>query len=340
MKENIYTIIKFVFFLSIGILIFWWVYKDQNVGGIVDALKEANYFWIGVSLFLSILSHFSRAVRWQLLIESLGHKVRIINVFFAVLVMYISNMAIPRSGEITRCSIIKKYEKVSLSKLLGTVVIERTFDFIMLFILLIVVLLTQYNVVLEFIHNNPGVEQKVSSILQIKYLIVFLIIIAITLASAYFFRKKFKKSLIYIKISELAKNFISGIDTVRKMDKKWSFIFHSVFIWVMYFSMIYVTFWSFKFTEHLSLLSGLTVFVMASFGMVAPSPGGIGTWHFMTIETLAIYGIAKIPDANAFALAAHGAMNLFLLIVGVIALILLPVVNNKSTKVVETKQVF
>ncbi|OQX97231.1 MAG: hypothetical protein B6I20_13070, partial [Bacteroidetes bacterium 4572_117] len=112
--------------------------------------------------------------------------------------------------------------------------------------------------------------------------------------------------------------------------KKWEFIFHSVFIWVMYFLMIYVTFWSFKFTEHLSLMTGLTIFVMASFGMVVPSPGGIGTWHFMAIETLVIYGIERTPDANAFAFAAHGAMTLFLIAVGVISFALLPVINNEK----------
>ncbi len=94
--------------------------------------------------------------------------------------------------------------------------------------------------------------------------------------------------------------------------------------------MIYVTFWAFKFTAHLSILTGLTVFVMASFGMVAPSPGGIGTWHFMAIETLVIYGIAKTPDASAFAFAAHGSMTLFVVFVGLISLILIPVVNNRQ----------
>jgi len=329
LKEKIYTILKFVFFLSLGLLIFWWVYKDQNVDEIVAELKKANYFWIAVSLVLSLLSHLSRAIRWRLLINPLGHKISTLNSFFAVLVMYISNMAIPRSGEITRCSIIKKYEKVSLSKLLGTVVIERTFDFIMLFILLFVVLLTQFDVVLDFIQRNPGVEQKVSSILQLKYLIIFLVFLIALAVFTYFFRKQFKESIVYIKLMGLEKNLIAGIDSVRKMDKKWEFIFHSVFIWLMYFLMIYVTFWAFDFTEHLPLLAGLTVFVMSSFGMVAPSPGGIGTWHFMAIETLVIYKIAYV-DATAFALVAHGAMNLFLLVVGVVALILLPVINNKK----------
>ena len=99
----------------------------------------------------------------------------------------------------------------------------------------------------------------------------------------------------------------------------------------MYFVMIYITFWSFQFTSHLGVLTGLTVFVMASFGMVAPSPGGIGTWHFMVIETLVIYGVERTP-ANAFAFAAHGTMTLLLVVIGLISLILLPVVNKKKNR--------
>ena len=329
MKSKITSGIRIVLFLAVGLFLFWLVYKDQPLDDIISALKDANYFWIIVSLFLSLLSHISRAMRWNLLINPLGYKPRLINTFFAVMVMYLSNLAIPRSGEIARCSIIKKYEKVPLTQSLGTVVVERIFDFIMLFILLLLVLFSQMGVVIEFIQNNPEVEQKVSSLLQLKYLLIASFAFILFIGSAWFFRRTFKESSIYKKLKELIMSFVSGLDTVRKMDRKWQFIAHTVFIWVMYFLMIYVTFWSFEFTKHLSLIAGLTVFVMASFGMVAPSPGGIGTWHIMAIETLVIYGVNRYPDANAFAFAAHGAMTLFLITAGVISLALLPVVNNK-----------
>lgn len=332
MKSKISSGIRITAFLAIGLFLFWLVYKDQPLDDIVAALKGANYFWIVVSLILSLMSHISRAIRWNLLIHPLGYKPRLVNTFFAVMVMYLSNMAIPRSGEIARCSVVKKYEKVPLTQLLGTVVVERVFDFIMLFILLAVVLFSQMGVVLEFVQNNPEVEQKVASLLQIKYLIALGSVFVAFVAIAWFFRQKFKESSIYKKLKELILSFVSGLDTVRKMDTKWQFIAHTVFIWCMYFLMIYVTFWSFEFTKHLSLVAGLTVFVMASFGMVAPSPGGIGTWHIMAIETLVIYGVNRYPDANAFAFAAHGAMTLFLITVGVISLVLLPVVNNKKGK--------
>ncbi len=330
MKSKIISSIRIIVFLAVGLFLFWLVYRDQKIDEIVEALKKANYFWIAVSMVLALLSHLSRAIRWNLLINPLGYKPRLLNTFFSVMVMYLSNTAIPRSGEIARCSILKRYEKVPISQLLGTVVVERVFDFIMLFILFFVVLFTQFGVIVEFVQNNPGIETKINSLLQVKYLIFAGLMLVVLSVLTYFFRKKFKESLLYKKLRELLMSFITGLDTVRKMDKKWEFIGHSVFIWTMYFLMIYITFWSFEFTKHLTVMTGLTIFVMASFGMVAPSPGGIGTWHFMVIETLVIYGVAKTPDANAFAFAVHGAMTLLLVGAGVISLVMLPIINNRA----------
>jgi len=334
MKEKLFTLLRFLVFLSIGLLLFWLVYKDQPMGEIVKALKEANYFWIVIALVFSLFSHLSRALRWNILINSLGYKPKAINSFFAVMIMYLSNTAIPRSGEIARCGIIKRYEDVPFSKLLGTVVVERAIDFVMLFILLFIVLLTQFPVILQFIENNPTVGDKFAFLGRTSNLVIVGAFTLMFFAAIFLLRKKMKNTIFYLKIKELLKNFWEGIKTVKSLKKKWQFIAHSLFIWVMYFSMIYVTFWSFEFTSHLALLTGLTVFVMASFGMVAPSPGGIGTWHFMVIETLVIYGIDRTPDANAFAFAAHGTMTLLLIIVGLISLALIPVVNKKRKEIV------
>jgi uncharacterized protein (TIRG00374 family) len=334
-KENLLKVFKFLIFLSIGIFLFWLVYKDQPIDQIITALKNANYFWIIVSLIISLSSHVSRALRWNILIESLGYKPRKLNTFLAVMIMYLSNTAVPRSGEITRCGIVKKYENIPFTKLLGTVVIERAVDFLMLFILMIIVLFSQFNVFVEFFKNNPGFDQKFNSIWTFKNLIILIIIAFIFMMGIFLFRKKIMNTAIYLKFKELFMNFIEGIKTIKNLEKKWLFIAHSVFIWTIYFVTIYITFWSFEFTSHLSLLTGLTIFVMASIGFVAPSPGGIGTWHFMVIETLVIYGITKNPDANAFAFAVHGSTTLFIVIIGLISLLLIPVINRKSNKIAE-----
>ena len=332
-QEILLNLLRFSIFFSIGILLFWFVYKDQPIDEIITALKKANYFWIIIPLVLSILSHLSRALRWKILIDSMGYNPKWANTFFAVLVMYLSNTVIPRSGEITRCGIIKKYENIPFTKLLGTVVIERAMDFVMLFVLIVVVLFTQFNVFLQFVKNNPGIDEKFALFGKMDNLIVMATFTTLFFLAIVIFRRKMKNSMFYLKLKELYINFMEGLKTIKTLEKKWEFIGHSFFIWIMYFTMIYITFWSFDFTANLSLLSGLTVFVMASLGIIAPSPGGIGTWHFMVIETLVIYGVAKHPDANAFAFAVHGSMTLFLVIAGLISLLLLPIVNKKKNNI-------
>ena len=151
-------------FFSVGIFIFWWVSKDQDINELKEALKNADYTWILVSLILGILSHISRAMRWDILIRSMGYKNKTINSLFSVLIMYLSNLAVPRSGEVIRCGVMSRTENIPFTKLLGTVFIERIIDFIVLFILLAIVLITQLPVVLSMLENNPEIEQNIQNL--------------------------------------------------------------------------------------------------------------------------------------------------------------------------------
>ena len=158
------------------------VYKDQDINRIKSILtNDVNYFWIVVSLLLGLLSHVSRTIRWNLMIEPLGRKPRLLNTFLAVMVGYLMNLALPRMGEISRCGVLARYEKISFSKLIGTVVLERLIDVLMLLILLIVVVLTQFGQVLEFLKNNPEVNDKLQKVifspLLIGGLLLFLIVL-------------------------------------------------------------------------------------------------------------------------------------------------------------------
>jgi hypothetical protein len=333
MNEKLKNFLKVLIFFAVGIFIFWWVYKDQDMDRIKYALKNANYFWIAVSFVLAFFSHLSRARRWKLLIQPLGYNPSLKNTFFATMIMYLSNLAIPRSGEVARCGIITKYEKVPFTKLLGTAVVDRIFDFIMLFLMLAVVLVTQLPMVRKMLDNNPEMKTKIWDIIHSTPLLIGLFIGGIAAVfTVYKFRAKLQNLKIYIKFKELTLNFFEGIKTVKNMERKAEFIFHTVFIWTMYFLMIYVSFWSFDFTKNLGILTALTVFVLASFGMVAPSPGGIGTWHFMVIQTLLVYGVSHGSDAAAFAFAAHGSMTLFMIFLGVTSVVMLPIINKKESE--------
>ncbi|NPA44363.1 MAG: flippase-like domain-containing protein [Chlorobi bacterium] len=330
MAKKLKNIFKIIIFFSVGILIFWWVSKDQDFNALKKALSQANYTWIFVALVLGIFSHISRAARWNLLIKPMGYNPKLINSFFSVMIMYLSNMAIPRSGEVVRCGVMSKTEDIPFTKLLGTVFIERVIDFAMLFIFLAIVLFSQLDEILKLITNNPDIKDKLNNLTSSTTSLIFIALFFILIfALIYIFRNKIIQTKLFQKIKGIIFQFSDGIKSILKMEKKFEFIAHSIFIWLMYFLMIYVVFWSFDFTENLSLITGLTVFVMSAFGMVAPSPGGMGTWHFMVIETLYVYGVDK-SDAYAFAIASHESMTIMMIVVGVASVILLPIFNKNK----------
>lgn len=325
MKQNTLKALKFTTLFILGILLFWWVYKDQDIDHIYAILSnEVNYFWIGVSIILGLMSHVSRTIRWNLMIEPLGHKPRLLNTFLAVMIGYLMNLALPRMGEISRCGILSRYEKISFTKLIGTVVLERLIDMLMLLILLLVVIFTQFGQLIEFLNNNPEVQEKLIKILRSPFLPVAFVLF---LALVWLARHKIKASGIAKKFIGLFHQFTEGFKSIRDIRNKGAFVFHSVFIWFLYYVMLYCVFFSFGFTSHLTALAGLTVFVLGSFGMVAPVQGGIGAWHFMVIEGLALYGVEK-TDGQVFALLAHGSTTVVLIVVGAIALLALPFVNE------------
>ena len=329
-------IFKITGFILIGVVLFWLVYKNQDIQTIKQAIMKAKFEWLFLSMVLGLLSHYSRAVRWKLLLQPLGYNVRNKTLFFSVMIMYLTNHAIPRSGEIVRCGVVNRYEKVPFSTLLGTVFTERIIDVVMLFSLTIIVAITQFPVLLDFLNNNQAAQEnidKITSSVGIIAAVFVLMIFAFVLL--FLFRGKIKQTKLYGKFQKLIEDFFNGIKSVLKLEKKWLFIAHTFFIWGMYFVMIYVVFYAFDFTSHLSVMAGLTIFVLSSFGIVIPSPGGIGTWHFIAIETLFVYGISK-DNGSAFAFAAHESQMIMLILVGLLALLATSLIKVKDSQKIKT----
>lgn len=328
-KRYLVTGLKFLAFLSVGVLLFWLAYRGQDFASIWSSVSEARWSWVILAVVLSVLGHWSRGVRWRLLLEPFGYRPRDLNLFCSVMVMYLSNMAIPRSGEVVRCGIITKYEKIPFARCLGTVVTERIADMVVLLILTVVVLATQAGIVGDILDNNPDVRERLS---LIENYIPHLIIIGILMLAAglLILRWVIRKNVMGLgeKIKELLNNFKDGMLTILSLKKRWQFLFHTLFINFVYFYTIYLVFKAFSFTEGLSLMMALTVFVLGTFGVVVPSPGGMGTWHFIVIELLSLYGVRKDPDAGAYALVMHGIQDVLFIVVGFASLILMPVINN------------
>ena len=316
-----------------GAFIFWLIYKDQDIQHIKSVLRnDVNYWWVLLSLFIGLLSHISRTLRWGLMIEPVSHKPRFINTFLAVMVGYLMNLALPRMGEVSRCGVLARYEKISFTKLLGTVVAERLVDMISLLILLGITILSQFGEMLNFINANPEIKEKLIGVVSSPFLIIGVLLL---LVFSYLLRNSFKHTTLFRKIMEIIQNFKEGFISIRSIKKKGWFYFHSVFIWAMYYLMLYVLFFAFDFTKDLSPIAGLTTFVLASFGMVAPVQGGIGAWHFMAKEALSLYGVAN-ENGIIFAFVAHTSMTGMIIIIGIISVLILPFINRRKEVEVQT----
>ncbi|MCY1722401.1 lysylphosphatidylglycerol synthase transmembrane domain-containing protein [Prolixibacteraceae bacterium Z1-6] len=329
MKKIALKILQFMAFFVLGAFIFWLIYKDQDIERIKSVLKnDVNYWWVFVSLVIGLLSHISRTLRWGLMIEPIGHKPRFINTFLAVMVGYFMNMAFPRMGEVSRCGVLARYEKISFTKLVGTVVAERLVDLISLLILLGIIIVAQFGKMIHFMRSNPEIQEKLFTAVSSPYLII----VVVTAAILFFvFRKALKGTSLFKRMVEIIKNFKEGFISIRNIEQKGWFYFHSVSIWFLYYLMLYVVFFAFEFTSNLNPIAGLTTFVLASFGMVAPVQGGIGAWHFMAKEALSLYGVAN-ENGIIFAFVAHTSMTVMILLIGAISVAVLPFINgNKKT---------
>ena len=176
MKKKIITFLQYLIFLLIGVVLLWYCFKNQNISKIINDLKHANYLWIAISLACSLTSHVIRAVRWNLLITPLGYKTQTSTSFYAVMIGYLANMAFPRAGEISRCGVISKQNKIPFSPVLGTVIVERVFDLLCLIFILFLIVLFQWKFLGNFVSNNiiHGLQAKISD----YYIIIFKFLIS------------------------------------------------------------------------------------------------------------------------------------------------------------------
>lgn len=354
MKATLINLLKFLLFLGIGLVILYLVYQNQNtayqadceikgipasecslINKVVQDFGRVNYFWIFLVLLAFTVSNISRAIRWQMLIKPLGYRVRLINAFLTVVIGYFANLGLPRMGEIVRPGLLARYEKAPLEKIMGTTVADRVFDVISILLVTGFALLLEFGRIWNFFSQNasvPGTGNGLGGLIIILALAgVFLLAIFLI------FRKRILASGLAQKIRDLALGFIQGLQTVRQLEKPFWFIFHSIIIWIMYYLMTYLCFFAFPPTSHLSALAALVVFVFGGWGIVIPSPGGMGSYHFLVQTALAMYGISG-EDGFSFAMIAFVSIQLGCnIIIGLLGLLLLPVINRDYLPVVQTQ---
>ena len=331
MKKRILTILQYAFFFGLGIFLVWWSIKDlssDDRSQIKQSLKHARYFLIVPVFIVLILSHYVRALRWRLLIEPLGHPVRRSNTFFAVMIGYLTNLAFPRLGEVIKCTVLARYEKVPVDKLIGTVILERIIDSLTLLVIFGITLVIQpgiYDQIINtFFHSSSDAEVKKHPYLLLALIaagIVFLII------AAWMIIKKKNFSDLIKAIKKIIKSVWQGISTIQHLKKRMQFILLTILMWSLYLGCGYIGFFALQETSGYGIKEALTILSAGSIGVIA-TPGGIGAYPILLEKTMQLYGLQK-GIALAFGWILWLSQTVVLLVGGLFSFVAMPYYNKK-----------
>lgn len=347
MSTLIKNSLQFLLFFGVGIGILYLVYINQSsayqedcmlkglssadcslVKKVISDFKSVDYFWIFLAWIAFNISNLSRAFRWKMLLNSMGYQPKTGNAFMAVLVGYFANLGLPRLGEVVRAATISKYENIPVDQTVGTIVTDRVMDVISILAVTLLALLIEYEVILNFFLSNIDLSNNFS-------LFLWLGGIGLGGVIGYWGLKKYynPKGAFALKIKKFGFGIKQGILSISKIKKPWIFILHSINVWLMYFFMAYFCFLAFAPTSHLSPVVALVVYVFGSWGVVIPSPGGMGTYHFLAQSALGLYGVSGEDGfswANISFFSLQISASVFL---GLISLILLPLLNKNKNNV-------
>jgi glycosyltransferase 2 family protein len=332
LKKPVLSILKYGLFIGLGVSLVWIAIvqlSPEERENSLKAIRNANYFWVVISMLAGVIAHWSRAVRWKMLMEPLGHKPTVTNVFFAVCSGYLANYAIPRLGEVARCTLLTKYEKIPLTESFGTVIAERIVDMITMLLVFFFTLAIQFEDIYGQVDKwifTPAMSIA-SKLMANKVMLVIAIAICVAVAGAFFLFRKKIKGLLSEKVQNLLKGFLEGFRSIRKVRNPWSFVFHSLLIWTMYYAMVHFVFYSFGETSHLGLKAGLAVLMFGSIGVML-TPGGLGIYPIMVGSVLlTMFAIPK-ELGQAFGWVAWSSQFILILILGAISLSMFPVLNK------------
>lgn len=316
--------------LGIGLLLLVVAFHGQDFDRLVSDLKSANYWWVLASAFACLIAHVLRAMRWNMLIEPLGRGTPTFkNTFSAVMIGYLANLAFPRMGEVSRCGVIHKTDRIPLNQLIGTVITERLIDLLMLIVIVGLSILLQYKLISSFLYER--LLLKLGDHVSYVSILVFAGVLLVCALLALYIVLKKKHWVFVKKMLSLWSGFSSGLSSVKKIRDKRGFILYSILIWFFYLLSTYLCFFTLHALSNLGPVVALSVLVFGSLGMLAPVQGGIGAFHWIVAEGLTVYSISKF-DGLAYATIIHSSQTLLVLFVGLMSMAMLIINSSKQLR--------
>ena len=324
-KKIFKKVLQVVFPLLLGAFILFWVYRDFSFQRVWEVLTGGmNYGWILVSLVFGVFANLFRGWRWKLALEPLSESPKAANCVYAIFISYASNLVIPRVGEVTRCGVLSKYDGVSFSKSLGTVVSERMIDTLCVGLITGLTLLLQMPVFANFFAETGTNVDRYAEVLTSAHFYLIVVCVLAALVLVFFLVRNIA---LFAKVKGILQNVWQGIVALKDIKQIPLYIIYTVGIWICYFLEFYLAFYAFGFSAHLGVSAGLVMFVVGTWAVIVPTPNGAGPWHFAVMTMMVLYGVGK-EDAGIFALLVHGIQTFLLILLGIYGLSALPFTNK------------
>ena len=300
--------------LALGAFVLYWVYRDFDFDRVGEVLWHGtSWGWMALSLFFGVMSHVFRGWRWKQTLAPLGANPRSSHCVDAIFLSYAANLVLPRVGEMSRCGVLARYDNVSFSKSLGTVVTERLLDAVCILLITGFTFLLQMPVFLRFFDETGTKIPSLVHLLSSPWFYVSVFSVVGVFVLLYYLLRMLS---FFERVKGVALNVWEGILSLRRVGNVPLFLFHTFAIWACYFLHFYLTFFCFDFTHSLSFQAGLVMFVGGTFAVIVPTPNGAGPWHFAVITMMMLYGVGN-ADASMFALIVHGIQTLLVIVLGI-----------------------
>tara|TARA_B110000027_G_scaffold128991_1_gene150030 strand:- start:277 stop:1233 length:957 start_codon:yes stop_codon:yes gene_type:complete len=312
MKNKLIKVLKIFLPIAIGIYLTWYFVSNSTLTEkeyFLQSLSEVNYGWILVALIIAFFAHLSRAYRWKYLLETLDLKPKLSLMYHSVMIGYIINLTIPRSGELARAAYFSRYQKTKSDQIFGTIVIERVIDLVMFALVFFIAFLFQAD------QDKFNELRQISNGSSNTYLIPSLLIFGIIFLGVLAGIKKVR-----VKVLNFLKGIILGATAILRLKNKIGFLIHTFFIWACYITMLWISAMALPDIENITINAVFASFVAGAIAIGA-TPGGIGLYPIMVASVLTeLYGYDG-QVAKSFGMLMWSSQTIFMILLGIISLI-------------------
>ena len=327
------NLLKTLLSLLLGLFIIWAMYRDTDIGELWQITKSAHFGIIAFSLLFGLIGNILRGLRWELFVNSLGYHPPRASLVYATLGNYAVNFVLPRAGDVWRCAVVSKYDKIPFSKTLETFLIDKLIDIIAGVSVILISVLLYIEFFISYFNNNPQFADNMTHLFSSVwiYLVLAAMVVAVLLMLTIF-----KRTFIMLKIRRFIATLRHDFKLFSVMKEKKRIIIYTILLWLCFYLYFYICFYAFDFTSEMGPLAGLIVFAMTNIGISVPVQGGIGPWHFMVISSLLILGVAD-NQALAFAGAVFAIQSVWQILYGLFGVFAMPYVKRKKQETVTEK---